>query len=187
MAPGVKQSGNSCRLRRVSLNIYGTIITMKLPICVFALVLATLGAACGGSTRNLAGTTIPETPRNKAIVETIESYRLAVERKDAAALVLMASPDYWEDSGTSTGVDDYGYDDLHKVLASRLQQAEDIRYSLRYVSIEHRGELALVDVLIDASFSIRDATGTLTREDLRDQNQLQLVWNGQEWKFLSGM
>ncbi|HET6612710.1 MAG TPA: hypothetical protein VFG83_12010 [Kofleriaceae bacterium] len=144
-------------------------------------------AACGGQVHTIAGTSIPESPQNRAIIDTIEAYRLAVERRDAAALVLMASPDYWEDSGTSTGADDYGYKKLHTVLASRLQQAEDIRYSLHYVKIARRDNAAYVDVLIDASFTIRDATGRASRQDLRDQNQLVLTWNGQEWKFLSGM
>lgn len=160
--------------------------------------LAGLGAACGGQASNIPGTRLPDSAENRAIIERVEEYRLAVERKDAAALTLMASTQYWEDGGTPTGGDDYGYDRLREVLASRFQQAEDIRYSMRYVDIkkacpdQEDGELregcrAYVDVLIDASYTVDNARGEPVRQDKRDQNQLVLEYDGEKWKFLSGM
>lgn len=168
----------------------------------FALVFAALGATlgCASKAQTISGTSIPDTRTNRDIVEAVEAYRLAVERKDTAALLLMASKSYWEDGGTPTGGDDYGFDGLREVLGTRFQRASDIRYSLRYVDIERRcrpggdaetnsGCRAYVDVLIDASFSITDAQGQLIREDMQDQNQLVLEWDdqGERWLFLSGM
>ncbi len=135
---------------------------------------------------------------NRDIIQVVENYRMAVERKDAAALMLMASKDYWEDAGTPTGKDDYGYDHLREVLTGRFQNAEDVRYSLRYMDISRRcpagqakdnntGCRAYVDVLVDASFSVKDARGQTVRRDKRDQNQFVLAWDGETWKFLSGM
>ena len=50
-------------------------------------------------------------------------------------LMLMAAKQYWEDSGTPTGSDDYGYDGLRNVLLTRLSKASDIRYSMRYMEV----------------------------------------------------
>lgn len=159
-------------------------------------------AACGGSTQNIAGTEIPRTAANEELIDRVEEYRLAVERKDSAALLLMASQEYyWEDSGTPSGEDDYGFDGLRDVLSSRFQQAESIRYAVRYMKVKHRGCedmdsrpaegqqrcRAYVDLLVDASFTIPDARGELKRHDKRDQNQLVLDWDGEKWLFISGM
>ena len=150
-------------------------------------------AACGHTVSYVPGTSIPYSDANQSVLNACEQYRLAVERGDADALMLMAHKQYWEDSGTPTGSDDYGYDGLRRVLMTRLQKASDIRYSLRYLNVQqsckvlHEGCRASVDVMIDASFTITDALGKPTRPDKRDQNQLVLEWDGHRWLFLSGM
>ncbi len=156
--------------------------------------------ACAPKAQTIPGTKIPDNQVNRDIIEVIEQYRLAVERRDPAALLLMASEQYWEDGGTPTGSDDYGYDGLRNVLTTRFQQVSDVRYSLRYVGVQRRcrpggdpetnsGCRAYVDVLIDASFTIVNAYGEPMRPDMRDQNQLVLEWSPEveRWLFLSGM
>jgi hypothetical protein len=163
---------------------------------------------CGSAQRYVPGTRVPYSTLNQSVLNACEDYRLAVERGDADALMLMAHRQYWEDSGTPQGTDDYGYEGLRAVLTTRLQKASDIRYSLRYVSVRQScSELhppppaprpgaappqvepcrAWVDILIDASFTITDALGKPRRLDKRDQNQLVLEWDGRRWLFLSGM
>jgi hypothetical protein len=160
-----------------------------------AVLLATLAfAGCAHSGHYVAGTKVPYSEANKAVLETCEEYRSAVERGDADALMLMADKHYWEDSGTPSGSDDYGYDGLRQVLTTRLQQASDVRYSMRYLAVHQAcpGELkagcrASVDVLIDASFTITNAMGQPKRPDKRDQNELVLQWDGRRWLFVAGM
>jgi hypothetical protein len=151
--------------------------------------------ACAHSVTYVAGTKVPYSSANKSVLDACEEYRLAVERRDADALMLMVHKQYWEDSGTPSGSDDYGVEGLRNVLLTRLQKAADIRYSMRYVAVHQQcggGELkpgcrAAVDVLIDASFTVANAIGRPTRPDKRDQNQLVLEWDGRRWLFLSGM
>ncbi len=166
---------------------------MLLRLPTLALLGLVTAAGCAPKNAYIAGTKIPENDLNKALLGTLEDYRHAVERGDAQGLVLMASPKYSEDSGTPTVIDDYGFDGLQGVLASRFQQAHDIRYSMKYVAVKpsctelEAGCLAKVDVLIDASFTITDARGQARRLDKRDQNQLVLEYSGTAWQFLSGM
>lgn len=151
-------------------------------------------AACGSRQSYVPGTKVPYSNANKSVLDACEEYRLAVERGDADALMLMAHRQYWEDSGTPSGSDDYGYEGLRNVLLTRLQKASDIRYSVRYVAVHQqcKGDLeagcrAAVDVLVDASFTITNVHNKAVRPDKRDQNQLVLEWDGRRWLFLSGM
>src|SRR5687768_1042444 len=82
-----------------------------------------VASGCAGRSGNIRGTKIPDTRENRQIIETVERYRMALERRDAPALIAMASPRYWEDGGTVKADDDYGYDGLRQVLATSLQRA----------------------------------------------------------------
>jgi hypothetical protein len=163
---------------------------MKLVVLIAVM----LGAACAKPAQYVPGTRIPYSSANKAVLDACEEYRLAVERGDADALMLMAHRQYWEDSGTPSGSDDYGYEGLRNVLLTKLAKATDIRYSVRYVAVHQQCEKELqpgcraaVDILIDASFTVTNAYGKPSRPDKRDQNQLVLEWDGRRWLFLSGM
>src|SRR5688572_18569657 len=106
---------------------------------LFVVCLAVLAiAACAKRTRWVAGTKVPYSDANDSALKACEEYRLAVERGDADALMLMAHRQYWEDSGTPSGSDDYGYEGLRNVLLTRLLKATDIRYSVRYVSVSQQ-------------------------------------------------
>src|SRR5215475_9750689 len=147
-----------------------------LPLCI----------ACASSARYVPGTRVLDTEENRRLIGAIEQYRLAMERRDAGALLAMASKNYWEDGGTPTGADDYGYDGLREVLATRFSRAETIRYNLRYMGVRRDQNRAYVEVLIDASYTISTSGGPV-RQEMRDQNQLVLEYDGRRWLFVSGM
>jgi len=151
------------------------------------LALAALLTGCAAEVHYIPGTRVSDSSENQAIIDRVEDYRMAVERKDAPSLVLMASKRYWEDAGTQSGSDDYGYQGLQAILTGRFQQVDAIRYSMKYMNVQRRGEKAYVDVLIDASFTVKDARGQEVRADMRDENQFVLEWDGKQWLFLSGM
>ncbi len=161
---------------------------------LFLILAIAVTSGCAHRQAYVGGTQIPYTGNNKSVLDAVEEYRLAVERGDADALMLMAHPQYWEDSGTPSGSDDYGYEGLRNVLLTRLGKATEIRYSMRYMGVTQQcpGDLqpkcrAAVDVLIDASFTVQNVQGKPSRPDKRDQNQLVLEWDGRRWLFLSGM
>jgi len=155
---------------------------------------ALLAGACGGNSAYVRGTKVAFTKNNESVLKATEEYRLALERGDADALMLMAHKDYWEDSGTPSGSDDYGYEGLRNVLTSRFGRASEIRYTMRYMNVSQQckedlsvGCRATVDVIINASYTVQDVNGKPLRLDKRDQNQLFLEWDGNRWLFISGM
>ena len=151
-------------------------------------VLAFLVFAAGGCVKEkyIPYTRVIDTPQNREVLKAVEAYRLAIERKDAPALLMMASPDYFEDSGTPAADDDYGYEGLKQVLARRLAQVEQIRYSLQYMKIEIHDKIAHVDVYIDASFQIHTAQGTKW-DRKQEPHRMELVFDGKRWLFRRGM
>ena len=133
---------------------------MRLSYAALALTLA----ACAAHAQYIAGTKIPETDVNHSVLGAVEAYRNAVEKGDAQALVLMASPKYSEDSGTPTIIDDYGFDGLQGVLASRFRAARDIRRILTDVEKDlPRGSSMIVRGQVESMTSafIGLATGLL--------------------------
>lgn len=164
-----------------------TIMSVRAVRVFVSVLLAAVLGGCAAHVEYIPGTKVPNSNENQTLIGRVEEYRLAVERKDSAALLLMASKHYWEDAGTQTGADDYGYQGLVKVLGGRFQKVDSIRYSMRYMNIERHGGRAFVDVLIDASFSHKNAQGQDVRSDMRDQNRFVLEWDGKKWMFLSGM
>lgn len=162
-------------------------------LSLIAFAFAVTVAGCASKKVYISGTKVPYSTSNESALKAVEEYRLAVERADIDSLVLMAHQQYWEDSGTPSGSDDYGYEGLKNVLANRLSKATDIRYTLRYMGVAQQckslqaGCRATVDVLIDASFTIPNVQGKPSRPDKRDQNQLLLEWDGKRWKFIQGM
>ncbi len=115
------------------------------------------------------------------------AYRERLRFGDAQTLLSLASKNYWDDGGTPTGADDYGYAGLRDVLEARFARADGIRYSVKYMDIKHLGKnRAAVDVMIDATYSIATASGP-RRLDMRDQNEMVLEYEGGRWLFLSGM
>ena len=161
---------------------------MKIRALAFLIVttLAASSAGCSSGGAYIRGTKVEDTSENRTIIGVIERYRLSVERKDAPGLMKMAAKGYWEDGGTPTGADDYGYDGLREVLVGRFQRADDIRYSMKYVKVRRQGTRAFVEVIIDASYTISTSQGD-QRMDQRDQNELVLEWDGDRWSFISGM
>ena len=151
-------------------------------------VLAFLVFAAGGCVKEkyIPYTRVIDTPQNREVLKVVEAYRLAMERKDAAALLTMASPDYFEDSGTPQADDDYGYEGLKQVLARRLTQVAQIRYSLQYMKIEVKDKIAHVDVYIDGSFQINTPQG-MKWDRKQEPHRMELIFDGKRWLFRRGM
>src|SRR5215468_7320860 len=80
----------------------------------------------------IPGTRVVDTKINREIIEVCEKYRRAMEERDAPTLLAMAHPNYYEDSGTPKGDDDYGYDGLKEVLSRRLAALRTLRYNNEY-------------------------------------------------------
>ncbi len=151
-----------------------------------AVVFATAIAGCG-HTRFLAGTTIPATEDNLAVVETVEQYRACLIEKNIDGLLLLASKRYFEDGGTPQANDDYGYDGLRQILTSRLGRVQSLRYDIEYQRVTVRGDQAEVDAFLNGAFELQSETGERYRR-VNDRHRFVLErTSNNKWRFLNGM
>jgi hypothetical protein len=141
----------------------------------------------GCATVNLIpGTKVADTKANREILDVVERYRHALEDRDAPTLLALAHPNYYEDSGTPGGRDDYGYDGLKDVLQKRLSALKTLRYNIEYRHISIQGHHAQVDIRYDASFQLATEMGDRWERKQNDK-RLELENDGKRWLIIAGM
>src|SRR5262249_50737860 len=145
-----------------------------------------LGAVGCASTRLIPNTRVPYTKENREIIDVCERYRHAVEQKDGATILALASPNYFEDSGTPRPDDDYGYDGLKQVVWDRMQRLKSVRYDIEYRNVKIHGAHAEVEIYLDASFQLGSTSGDQYRH-VQEYNKLELENDGKRWLFTRGL
>ncbi len=147
--------------------------------------LVVMASGCA-TLRPIPGTKIPDTPLHREILSRVEEYRVALEQRDASKLLVMASPQYYEDAGTPSAADDYGYPGLKRVLEQRLSALRWLRYLMRFRDLHVDGNRASVDIRYDISFQLMTDMGERW-ERKHSEKRLELIKEDNRWQFLSGM
>lgn len=147
-----------------------------------------LGASLMGcATHYIPNTDVEDSDNNRQIVQFCERYRRALEQKDTATLLAMASPRYYEDGGNVDPTDDMDYEGLRDWLDSRFQDTKAIRYEIRYRRIEQgENNKILVVFTYSASWKIPGLAQDEWKRKVSD-NQLELESDGDSYKILAGM
>jgi hypothetical protein len=136
---------------------------------------------------NIINTDVEDSPENRKVVEFCETYRHAVEERNVALLLKLASDRYYEDGGNTNVEDDMDYSGLKEYLASKFLNTKAIRYEIRYrkVSVTERNDV-YVDYTFSASYRIPGLKGDEWRHTVAD-NRLVLVPVKDEYRIVSGM
>lgn len=163
-------------------------------------------SACG--TSMIPNTSVEDTEENREVINLCERYRRAVERRNVRDILALASSNYYEDSGTPGGDDDYDLAGLRAALLRWRESVTAVRYEVRYRRVQHENQRVLVDYTYTASFRVRipailarpriaiegdtdEGVGVEERPErwLRRvaDNRLELERQGGEWRILSGM
>jgi hypothetical protein len=147
---------------------------------------ALLASGCAHA-NYLPGTTVPDTPENRAILETVDLYRERLIQRNVEGLLLLASPKYFEDGGTPRADDDYGYEGLRDVLVKQLARLKSIRYDIQYSKVLLSGRRAEVEAFVDGSFELIGEGGNRYRRK-SDWHRFVLERDDAgKWKFVNGM
>lgn len=152
-----------------------------------ALAISLVSMLLGGChAQMINNTTIEDTSTNREIIEFCEQYRHAVEQRDVVALLAMASPRYYENSGSPGGEDDYDINGLRTVLTERLSRVHTVRYEFRYRNISFEEDRVLVDYTYSGSFRVETDEGHRWFRRVED-NRLELERVGGEYRIVAGM
>ncbi len=148
--------------------------------------------ACAGlallacAPRRIPGTDIRDTPETRAVVEAIDAYRQAAERRDASAVLALVSPHYFDTAGTPDPADDVDFEQLKKRLADDYRQITALRLQLGVRRIDVEGDKAAAYVFYDEHYRIQTKVGEVSKQ-ANDSHRMQLVREGGRWLFASGL
>ena len=152
---------------------------------IFAL--AALSAPLAGCTSHyIQNTDVEDSPENRKLITFCEKYRHAVEHKDIGALLKLAAPTYYEDGGNVDAADDLDYAGLQSYLESKFQDAEAIRYEIRYRRVLKDNDVFFVDYTYTASYRIPGTKSEEWRHRVED-NRLELVPFQDSYRIVAGM
>ncbi len=152
-------------------------------LAVAALAVSAL-AACGP--RRIPGTEIPDNSDTRAIVGVIDQYRQAAERRDADAVLALASKSYFDDSGTPDPADDVNYDQLRKRLTEDYAKIASMRMQINVRSIEVKENRANAFIYYEEAFRMVTKTGEVPKT-ASDVARMSFVREPDGWKFVSGL
>lgn len=152
----------------------------RLLVPLAALVLA---AAC--APRRIPGTQIDDTGDNHALIEVMGKYRTAVEARDTAALINLASPQFSDQGGTSDPDDDVEYGTLQKELRDRFSRIDNVKLDIDVRSIAVQGDRAEAVYYYTLRY---DMPGLSTaRQSASDLKKMSFVRSDGQWKITSGI
>ena len=154
---------------------------------LFLLALPVAISSCASTL--IPNTDVADNSENRKVIAFCEEYRHAMEDKNVAKLLVLASPRYRDDHATPSGADDTDYDSLKETLAALFSKTSQIRYEIRYQKVMFTENN---HVLVNYRYSASYRTGTT--ETARGEwhhsvadNQLDLVPDGDGFKILAGM
>jgi hypothetical protein len=161
---------------------------VRSPAVAALLAALALGSAVGCAAARLPGTEIPSTPETRGVRDTLESYRVALEKRDAAAVLALAAPEYYDTAGTADPADDLDRATLEKHLPKDLAALEALKVTmtLRRVDLDEKGTTAQAEVFFEQFYRVQTPNGLVARRDA-DVQRFRLKRAGEKWLFLSGL
>jgi hypothetical protein len=141
-------------------------------------------AACTPSL--IPNTEVPDSRENRAVYEVIKQYGEALRKKDAAAILTLVAPDYYDGSGTPDPGDDVTRDTLEKFLANDLSKVEAVMLDLGVKRIEVNGLEARAEVYYDAAFRVVTTSGPVAKRP-SDISQMRFKKVNGAWKISAGL
>jgi hypothetical protein len=148
--------------------------------------LASLAVLSGCSPALIPNTEIPETKETRAIYDVIRAYGDALARKDVGALLMLASPDYYDNAGTPDPGDDVTRATLEKSLTSDLARIDSVRLEMGVKKIELNGNDARAEVFYDATFRVLVPNGSVAKRP-SDIHEMRFHKKDNTWLITSGM
>lgn len=149
-----------------------------------ALAAALLLAAC--TVHRIDATDIEDTADNRAVYEVIQAYAEALQRRDAAGMLALASPEYFDNGGTADPSDDLDFARLEKTLPTDLAKLESLRVKVDVRNIVVEKDAAVADIWSDGWYRIQTPSGAVSKRD-QDLHRMRLVRKDGAWKIISGM
>ena len=145
--------------------------------------LSLLVAAC--SHNNIAGTTIPDEPQTRAVLDVLNRYKEAIEEHNAKAVLALAAPGYYDTSRVTRPID---YAALQKELPADLERLGGVKLEMTIKDVKVDGSKANVDFFQVLRYAVKLPDGSEKWQPPQsDDSRMKLVRLDGVWKISSGL
>lgn len=145
--------------------------------------LALTASAC--APKLIPGTEIQDTEDTQAIIALLNTYRTALEDRDAEKILSLVADSYRDSAGTRTPEDDLEYRELREKVPAMLNQLEDVQVDLSVRRIDVNKDTAVATFHYSTKYRMpRLKTRSAGDSDI---HQMRLVKQGGTWKIVSGL
>lgn len=141
-------------------------------------------AACSPSL--IPGTTVRSTRENREVYGVIRAYAEALQKKDAAAVLALVAPDYFDNGGTPAPDDDLDRAGLERSLAADLAKVDSLKIEMGVRKIEVTDEVAQAELFYDNYFRVVTPAGPVPRRE-SDLHRMTFKKIGKAWMITSGL
>ncbi|MFT3709541.1 MAG: DUF4440 domain-containing protein [Archangium sp.] len=155
-------------------------------VSTLLLSLVVLGSAC--APRKIPGTDLDDTDDTRAVLDVLQKYRAAVEKKDTDTIVKLADESFRDDGGSANPDDDLDFASLGPKLSARLAKIANVKLdvTVRRIEFDDDSKVARVTYSYQISFNMPDYTQRTQSENDIKQMLLKRVGE-QDWKIMSGI
>jgi hypothetical protein len=151
-----------------------------------ALLALAAALATGCAPKVFPGTEIPITNDTRAIYDTLEHYRQALEKRDVDGILALVAPSYYDTAGTPDPSDDLDRPRLEAALRDQLPKAESLKVDFTVRRIDVAGDDAQAEIFFDSFYRVKTPTTQVPRRD-SDVQRLKLRRIDNRWLFTSGL
>ena len=157
-------------------------IVRRLPALALPLALAVGGCAH----QTIAGTTVEDSPENRAVIAVLEQYEKAMESLDADAVLALVATSYYETSGNTDASDDYDRRGLETSLREDFARTKAMTVDLRVEALEVEAESAAAECFFEFRAQVEYPAG-VRWETGTDRTRIRLAREGKAWKIVGGI
>ena len=155
-----------------------------LKVSLFLLIITVVIAGC--TKRFIPNTDIEDTEVNREIIQFCERYRNAVEDLNLGLLMSLASPRYFDNSGTLQGDDDMDRAGLEENLKLQFSQLKAIRHEIHYRDIFEQDGIINVEYYYTTNFQY-EINGEKKWSNKTADNRLEIERVDNGFLIVSGM
>mgnify|MGYP000985237825 CR=1 FL=1 len=135
----------------------------------------------------IPGTTVRDTDDNRAVYKVIEQLQDAIRSRNVDALLALVSTSYYEDMGSASNNDDYGYYELkNTILPESFHAAKEVFLTIQLHDIQTEGKTAYADVRYTSKARIEVASGSIW-DSHKEFNRIEFTKEDGIWKITAGL